>query len=59
MKTIDKLFAFAVLCVAFLAAIGGTAYLFFDHHALFGVTNILLCAMAYPFVKEQFKKLIS
>lgn len=59
MKTLEKLYAFAVLCVAFLATIGGTAYLFFDHHSLFGVTNILLCAMAFPYVKEKFQKLIS
>lgn len=59
MKTLEKIHAFAVLCIAFLAAIGGTAYLFFDHHGLFGVTNILLCAMAFPYVKEKFQKMIS
>ena len=59
MKTLEKFYAFAVLCTAFLAAIGGTAYLFYDHHGLFGVTNIILCAMAFPYVKEQLKKLIS
>ena len=55
MKTLEKFYAFAVICTAFLAAIGGTAYLFYNHHGLFGVTNILLCAMAFPYVKEQFK----
>lgn len=59
MKTLEKIYAFAVLCTASLAAIGGTAYLFFDHHGLFGVTNILLCVMAFPYVKEKFQKLIS
>lgn len=59
MKTLEKFYAFAVLCTAFLAAIGGTAYLFYDHHGLFGVTNILLCAMVFPYVKEKFQKLIS
>ena len=55
MKTLEKFYAFAVLCTASLAAIGGTAYLFYDHHGLFGVTNILLCAMAFPYVKEKFQ----
>lgn len=59
MNTLKNFYAFAVLCIAFLAAVGGTAYLFYDHHALFGVTNILLCGMAFPYVKKMFKRLIS
>ena len=58
MKTLEKFYAFAVLCIAFLAAIGGTAYLFFDGHALFGVVNVLLSAMAFPYVRDEFKKLL-
>lgn len=59
MNTLKKFYAFAVVCIAFLATIGGTAYLFYDHHGLFGVTNIFLSAMAFPYVKEKFKELIS
>ena len=59
MNTLDKFYALTVLCTASLAAIAGTAYLFCDHHGLFGVTNILLCAMAFPYVKGKFQKLIS
>lgn len=58
MKTLEKFIAFAVVCIATLAAIGGTAYLFFDGHALFGVANILICAMAFPFVRDEFNKLL-
>ena len=36
-----------------LALIGGTAYLFFDGHILFGIVNILLGAMAAPFIWDQ------
>lgn len=50
------LFAFLAICVYAFAVIGGTAYLFADHHAIFGVANLLLAAMAFPFVREQIKK---
>ena len=53
MKTLEKIYAFAVLCTASLAAIGGTAYLFFDHHGLFGVTNILLCEIGRASCRER------
>lgn len=56
--TFKKLFAFAVLCTAVLATICGTAYLFYDHHYLFGVTNICLAAMAFPYIKQKFLELI-
>lgn len=41
--------ALAVIAAYLLATIGGTGYLFHDHHILFGVTNLLLAAMAAPF----------
>lgn len=53
-----KIFDFVVLILAILAGIGGTAYLFFDHHILFGITNLCLVAMAFPFIKARFKDLI-
>lgn len=53
--TKKRLFALAVACAALLAVIGGTAYLFFDHHYLFGVTNILLSAMAMPYIVRTVK----
>lgn len=54
-----KFFAFAVVCVYVLATIGGTAYLFYDKHYLFGVTSLLMAAMAAPFMVKEFKSLIS
>ena len=53
-----KILDMAVLCIAFLSVIGGTAYLFYDGHILFGVTNILLGAMAFPFVRDRFNDLV-
>lgn len=50
-----KFYAFAVLCVAVLAALGGTAYLFYEGHVLFGITNLLLAAMAAPYVVKEIK----
>lgn len=54
-----NIFAFAVICVTILGAIGGTAYLFYDGHALFGVANICLTAMAFPFIKKVVKEFIA
>lgn len=48
-----KFYAFAVLCVAVLAALGGTAYLFYFGKPVFGIANLALAAMAFPFVKEK------
>ncbi len=53
---IKKLYAFALLCVYILAVIGGTAYLFYDHHILFGVTNLGLSAMAWPYFHKVVKE---
>lgn len=53
-----KIFDFVVLILAILAGIGGTAYLFFDRHILFGIANLCLVAMAFPFVKARFNDLI-
>lgn len=54
----NKLYDFAVICITILAAIGGTAYLFYDGHPLFGVTNILIVAMAMPYVIKRAKDLM-
>lgn len=56
---IKKLYAFCVICAYVLATIGGTAFLLFDKHYLFGVVNIALAAMAAPYMVAQFKKLIN
>lgn len=53
-----KIFDFAILVVAILAVIGGTAFLFHDRHALFGVANICLAAMAFPFIRDIIKDLL-
>lgn len=58
MNTLKKIYAFAALCVAVLAVIGGTAYLIADHHYLFGVTNLCLAGMASPFIKDRYNDLV-
>ena len=48
-----KKFAFfAAACVAVLAALGGTAYLFYYGQPLFGAANLCLAAMAFPWLRE-------
>ena len=47
--------ALAVIAAYLLATIGGTWYLFDDHHILFGVTNLLLAAMAAPYFIQVVK----
>lgn len=54
-----KFYCFLVICAYVLATLGGTAYLFFDKHYLFGVVNIALAAMAAPYMVKQFKSLIN
>lgn len=56
---LKKFYAFFVICAYILATLGGTAYLFFDKHYVFGVANILLAAMATPYMVKQFKSLIN
>ncbi len=58
-ETLVKFYDFAVLCVAILATIGGSAYLFYDKHYLFGVTNLLLVAMACPYIVKRAKDLLA
>lgn len=54
-----KFGCFFGLAAYVLGTIGGTAYLFFDKHALFGVTSLLISAMAVPFVVKMAKTLLS
>ena len=54
-----KLYCFACICMYALAAIGGVAYLFSDHHGVFAVAAIATTAMATPFLIERIKELMS
>ena len=55
MKNIKKIYDFLVIIVFVLAAIGGTAYLFYFKQYLFGVTNMALVAMAVPYLISRIK----
>ena len=55
MKNLKKIYDFVVIFVFILAAIGGTAYLFYFKQYLFGVTNIALVAMAVPYLISRIK----
>ena len=57
MKNLKKIYDFVVIVVFVLAAIGGTAYLFYFKQYLFGVTNIALVAMAVPYLISRSKDL--
>lgn len=54
-----KLYCFICVCLYALAAIGGVAYLFTDHHAIFAVAAIATTAMATPYLIECIKELMS
>lgn len=54
-----KLYCFMCVCLYALAAIGGVAYLFSDHHGVFAVAVIATTAMATPFLIERIKELMS
>ena len=55
----NKFFDFAVLCVYVLGVVGGSCNLFYNHLPLFGVTTLLLGAMAFPYVRDRFKDLMA
>ena len=55
MKNLKKIYDFVVIFVFVLAAIGGTAYLFYFKQYLFGVTSIALIAMAVPYLISRIK----
>ena len=58
-EMLRKFFCFACVCLYALAAIGGVAYLFSDHHGVFAVAAIATTAMATPYLIERIKELMS
>ena len=59
MENFKKIYDFLAICVFILAAIGGTAYLFYYKQCLFGVTNLALVAMAIPYIISRIKNILS
>lgn len=59
MENLKKIYDFLAICVFCLAAIGGTAYLFYYKQYLFGVTNLALVAMAIPYIICRIKDIQS
>ena len=51
-KYLKIIFALAVLVAWVFAAVGGTLYLCYDGHAIFGIANIAVVAMAAPYVYD-------
>lgn len=58
METIRKIYCFFCIIVAVLAAIGGTAYLFYYHQPVMAVAVLCLAAMAAPYVVARVKELL-
>lgn len=54
-----QIYCFLCVCLYALAGIGGVAYLFYDHHAVFGVAAIATTAMATPFLIDRIKDIMS
>ena len=59
MENFKKIYDFLAICVFILAAIGGSAYLFYYKQYLFGVTNLALVAMAIPYIICRIKDIQS
>ena len=59
MENLKKIYDFLAICVFIMAAIGGTAYLFYYKQCLFGVTNLALVAMATPYIIRTIKDIQS
>ena len=59
MENLKKIYDFLAICMFCLAAIGGTAYLFYYKQYLFGVTNLALVAMAIPYIICRIKDIQS
>ena len=59
MENLKKIYDFLAICVFILAAIGGTAYLFYYKQCLFGLANIALVAMAAPYLMSRIKDIQS
>lgn len=59
METIKKIVYFLAAFAYVMAAIGGTAYLFYFGKPQFGMLNICLAAMAFPWVKKAVKELLN
>ena len=59
MENLKKIYDFLAICVFILAAIGGTADLFYYKQYIFGVTNLALVAMAIPYIICRIKDIQS
>ena len=59
MENLKKIYDFLAICVFILAAIGGSAYLFYYKQYLFGVTNLALVAMVIPYIISRIKDIQS
>lgn len=57
-EMLRKVFAAACIFAYSLAAVGGIAYLFSDHHGVFAVAAIATTAMATPYLIERIKELL-
>lgn len=55
---LEKFYDFFVVAFYVLGVIGGAGNLFYNHLPLFGVTTILLGAMAFPYAWSRLKDLL-
>jgi hypothetical protein len=53
-----KIYAAVCIFAYSLAAVGGIAYLFSDHHGVFAIAAIATTAMATPFLIERIKEIL-
>lgn len=53
-----KIYAAVCIFAYSLAAVGGIAYLFSDHHGVFAIAAIATTAMATPYLIERIKEIL-
>lgn len=58
MENFKKFCGFFAVLIAVFAIIGGTAYLFYDHHYPFAFANLCLGVLAVPYIVERVKELL-
>lgn len=58
LRNLEKILYFIIIIAFALGVIGGLGYLFYDHHILFGIADIVVVALAFPLFIKVFKEFL-
>lgn len=53
-----KIIYFVLMCLYILGAIGGVGYALYNHAYLIAIGVVVVAAMAFPYIKGVFKKMV-